>query len=45
MVRDRFDELSRVGLWIFQAAGAVVRVTWNVSSMEEAVDALARCDL
>jgi hypothetical protein len=45
MVRDHLDELSRVGLWIFQAAGAVVRITWNVSSMEEAVDALARCDI
>jgi hypothetical protein len=45
MVRDHLDELSRAGLWIFQAAGAVVRITWSVSSMEEAVDALARCDI
>ena len=45
IVRDSLDELSHVGLWIFQAAGAVVRITWNVSSMEEAVDALARCDI
>lgn len=44
-VRDSLNDLSRVGLWIFQAAGAVVRITWNVSSMEEAVDALARCDV
>jgi hypothetical protein len=45
MVRNHLDELSHIGLWIFQAAGAVVRITWNVSSMEEAVDALARCDI
>lgn len=45
MVRDHLDELSRVDLWIFQAAGAVVRITWNVSSMEEAVDALAGRDI
>jgi len=45
VVRDSLNDLSRVGLWIFQAAGAVVRITWNVSSMEEAVDALARCDV
>jgi BrxA len=45
MVRDHLDELSRLGLWIFQAAGTVVRITWNVLSMEEAVDALARCNL
>jgi hypothetical protein len=44
-VRDQLDGLSCVGLWIFQAAGAVVRITWNVASMEEAVDALARCDI
>ena len=45
MVRDHLDELSRLGLWIFQAAGTVVRITWNIASMEEAIDALARCDL
>lgn len=44
-VRDQLDELSRVGLWIFQAAGSVVRITWNVSSMEEAVNVLAGCDI
>ena len=45
VVRYHLDELSHIGLWIFQAAGAVVRITWNVSSMEEAVDALTRCDI
>lgn len=45
VVRDRLDDLSHWDLWIFQAAGSVVRITWNVSSMEEAVDALARCNL
>ena len=44
-VRDRLDELSRHGLWVFQAAGSVVRITWNVSTMEEAVDVLARLDV
>jgi Putative inner membrane protein (DUF1819) len=45
VVRDHLDELSRAGLWIFQAAGTVVRITWNISSMEEAVDALAGGDI
>lgn len=44
-VCERLDELSRYGLWVFQAAGSVVRITWNVSSMEEAVDVLAELDV
>jgi hypothetical protein len=44
-VRERLDELSRYGLWVFQAAGSVVRISWNVSSMEEAVDVLAGLDI
>jgi len=44
-VRDALDDMSRYGLWIFQAAGSVVRITWNVTSMEEAVDVLAGLDL
>ena len=45
MVREYLDDLSRLGLWVFQAAGAVVRITWHVSSMDEAIDVLARCDI
>lgn len=44
-LRDALDDLSRHGLWIFQAAGAVVRITWNLTSMEEAVNVLAGLDL
>ena len=44
-VRDALDALSSRGLWIFQAAGAVVRITWNASTMEEAIDAIARLDV
>lgn len=44
-VRATLDELSRHDLWVFQAAGSVVRITWNVSSMEEAVDVIAGLDL
>ncbi|WP_145167967.1 BrxA family protein [Rubripirellula lacrimiformis] len=40
VVRESLDELSRHGLWVFQAAGNVVRITWNASTMEEAVDVL-----
>jgi len=43
-VRNGLDDLSRQGLWVFQAAGSVVRITWNVSSMEEAVDVLTGLD-
>lgn len=41
VVRELLDELSRRGLWVFQAAGSVVRITWNTPTMEEAVDVLA----
>ena len=45
IVRERLDDLSRLGLWIFQAAGSVVRITWHVSSMDEAMEfALAGYD-
>lgn len=44
-VRDALDDLSRHGLWVFQSAGSVVRITWNVLSMEEAVDVLIGLDL
>ena len=44
-VRAALDDLSRHGLWVFQAAGSVVRITWNVPSMEEAVDVIAGLDL
>ncbi len=44
-VRDALDDLAGHGLWVFQSAGAVVRITWNVSSMKEAVDVLAGLDL
>jgi hypothetical protein len=44
-VRVVMDDLSRYGLWVFQAAGSVVRITWNVASMEEAVDVIARLDI
>jgi hypothetical protein len=44
-VRERLDEMSRYGLWVFQAAGNVVRITWTVSSMEEAIDVLAGLDI
>jgi hypothetical protein len=44
-VRAALDDLSRHGLWVFQAAGSVVRITWNVSSMEEAVDVIAGLDI
>jgi hypothetical protein len=44
-VRDAMDDLSRHGLWVFQAAGSVVRITWNASSMEEAVNVLTGLDL
>ncbi|MEM7559717.1 MAG: BrxA family protein [Planctomycetota bacterium] len=40
VVRESLDELSRHGLWVFQAAGNVVRITWNAKTMEEAVDVL-----
>lgn len=43
--RHALDDLSRHGLWIFQAAGSVVRISWRPATMEEAVDALARLDL
>ena len=44
-LRQELDELSRDGLWIFQAAGSVVRIAWTYSTMQEAVDAIARFDL
>lgn len=44
-VRDALDDLSRYGLWVFQSAGSVVRITWNTSSMKEAVDVLVGLDL
>jgi len=44
-VRDALDALSSRGLWMFQAAGAVVRITWNYSTMTEAINALARLDV
>ncbi len=44
-VRDRVSWLARPGLWEFQAAGSVVKVTWACSSMKEAVDVLARNEL
>ena len=44
-MRDALDDLSRHGLWVFQSAGSVVRITWNVPSMEEAVDVLIGLDL
>jgi hypothetical protein len=45
VVRESLDELSRHGLWVYQAAGNVVRITWNVKKMEEAVDVLIRLDI
>jgi hypothetical protein len=44
-VRDGLDDLNHLGLWVIQAAGAVVRITWKVSSMEEGINVLARCDI
>jgi Putative inner membrane protein (DUF1819) len=44
-VREALDDLSRHGPWVFQSAGAVVRITWNAASMKEAVDVLARLDV
>lgn len=45
LVRQRMLRLARPGLWEFQAAGAVVQITWACGSMEEAVDVLARNEL
>jgi hypothetical protein len=44
-VRDRMGWLARPSLWEFQSAGAVVQITWVCSSMEEAVDVIARNEL
>ncbi|HVC94158.1 MAG TPA: BrxA family protein [Pirellulales bacterium] len=44
-VRAALDELSRPGSWFFQAAGSVVRIGWGPSTMEEALDVLARLDV
>ncbi len=44
-VREQMRRLARPELWEFQAAGSVVQVTWTCSSMQEAVDELARLDL
>lgn len=44
-LRRELDDLSQAGLWIFQAAGSVVRISWSYTTLEEAVDACARLDL
>lgn len=44
-VRERMTWLARPGLWEFQAAGSVVQITWTCSTMEEALDVLARNEL
>ena len=44
-VRERLGWLARPGLWEFQAAGTVVQITWACSTMEEALDVLARNEL
>lgn len=42
-IRERMAHLAGPEMWEFQAAGAVVQVTWRCTTMEEAVDVLARC--
>lgn len=44
-VRERMARLARPGLWEFQAGGSVVQITWACTTMEEAVDVLARDEL
>jgi hypothetical protein len=44
-VRERMTWLARPGLWEFQAAGSVVQITWTCSTMEEALDVIARNEL
>jgi hypothetical protein len=44
-VRRRLDRLTETGLWVFQAAGSVVRITWAHETLDEALDAVARLDV
>lgn len=39
-VREALDRLTDLGLWLFQAAGSVVRITWACSSWPDALAAL-----
>jgi hypothetical protein len=41
-VWHRLDSLAGDGWFVIQRAGQVVRITWNYSSVEEVLDALAR---
>ena len=44
-VKRRLDHLTGTGLWVFQAAGSVVRITWTYGTLNEALDAVARLDV
>lgn len=44
-VRERLARLAGPALWEIQAAGSVAQITWTCSSMEEALDVLARNEL
>jgi hypothetical protein len=42
-VRVALDRLSDLGLWVIQAAGDVVRITWRWSRWDEVMAVLERC--
>lgn len=42
-VRAALERLADLGLWMIQAAGDVVRISWRWSSWDEVVAVLARC--
>jgi hypothetical protein len=44
-IRSRMDALTPSGLWIFQAAATVVRITWTHSRFDEAIDGIAGLDV
>ena len=44
-VRDTLLHLAGPGLWDLQIAGSVTQFSWACSTMEEAIDAIARLDV
>lgn len=43
-LRETLDRLSDLGLWVYQGAGSVVRITWNWSEWSQVLDALEGSD-
>jgi DNA-binding FadR family transcriptional regulator len=39
-IREALDRLSDLGLWVYQGAGSVVRITWRWSAWSQVLDAL-----